>query len=339
MSFIKLKHKLQRGGFQLDVDTRIPATGITGVFGESGSGKTTLLRCIAGLEASLSNDERPPQQRRIGVVFQEPRLFSHLDVRGNIEYGLRRGPDPRASIDEIVKLLGLENMLERSVMTLSGGEAQRVAMARALCLSPQLILMDEPLSALDQRRKEELIPYLDRLHIRSFVPIVYVSHNIDEISRLVDHLLVLDAGRIVADGDLQTVLARLDLPQLGGRNAGTVIEAQPVHHDKEFDLTLFRFSGGELWAPGSYTSKSVRLRTRASDVSLILRPADNGTILNVIAAVIDATEAESRATQLVRLRVGDDFLLARITRRSWQQLALTVGDSVFAQLKSVTVRR
>lgn len=338
MSTIELKHSVQKGDFRLDVDTKIPVTGITGVFGESGSGKTTLLRCIAGLENSSSNDQRPVHKRRIGYVFQEPQLFAHLNVRKNIEYGLRRNPDSSTSFVDVVRLLELESLLDRPVTGLSGGEAQRVSIARVLCQSPELILMDEPLSALDERRKDEVLPYLDRLHAQTSVPIIYVSHNIDEICRLSDHLIVLDNGRVVADGDLQSTLTMLELPQLAGRNAGAVIEASQSRYDDEYDLTLFDFSGGELWVPGKFDSDTVRLRVSASDVSLTVVPAESSTILNILPALIDATVAESSSTHLVRLKLGGDFIVARITRRSLRKLQLRAGKKVYAQIKSVTVR-
>ena len=339
MSVVDLKYSIRKGDFHLDVDTEIPATGITGVFGESGSGKTTLLRCIAGLERSEDGFSQPVHQRRIGYVFQEPQLFAHLSVRNNIEFGMRRNPDAPDQTDEVARLLEISKLLDRSIADLSGGEAQRVSIARVLCQSPRLILMDEPLSALDERRRNELLPYLDRLHAQWLVPIIYVSHNIDEICRLSDHLIVLDNGKVVAEGDLQAMLARIDLPTLGGRNAGAVLNVTRSRYDSEFDLTLFGFSGGEIWVPGRHDSSSTRLRIRASDISLSRTPAESSTILNILPATIDATAPETSSTELVRLSLGDDCLVARITRRSLQQLELQVGDNVYAQIKSVTVRR
>ena len=339
MSIVELKYSIQKGDFHLAVNTEIPTTGITGIFGESGSGKTTLLRCIAGLEHSEDGSTQPVHQRRIGYVFQEPQLFAHLSVRRNIEFGMRRNPGASDRTDEVSRLLEVNELLDRSVADLSGGEAQRVSIARVLCQSPQLILMDEPLSALDERRRNEVLPYLDRLHEEWSVPIIYVSHNIDEICRLSDHLIVLDDGKIVAEGDLQTMLARIDLPQLGGRNAGAVLNATQARYDGEFDLTLFGFSGGEIWVPGRHDSSRTRLRIRASDISLSRRPAESSTILNILPATIEAIAAETTSAELVRLSLGDDFLVARITRRSLQRLALQVGDKVYAQIKSVTVRR
>jgi molybdate transport system ATP-binding protein len=338
MAEIHLKHAIRKGEFSLNIDTRIPCAGITGVFGESGSGKTTLLRCIAGLEGAHKPD-LAVHKRRVAYVFQEPQLFPHLSVRKNIEFGMRRNPGAKEGLERVAELLDIEKLLERAIRDLSGGEAQRVSIARALCQSPQLILMDEPLSALDERRRNEVLPFLDRLHADTSVPIIYVSHNIDEICRLSDHLLVLDRGQIAAEGSLRDTLTRIDLPQLGGRNAGTVIDVVRIRHDSEFDLTLFGFSGGEIWAPGYFDRSTVRLRVSASDISLNRSRAEASTILNIIPAVIEAAATETAATELLRLRAGDDVLVARITRRSMQQLELRVGDRVYAQIKSVTVRR
>ena len=337
MSSIKLNYCISKGDFSLNVDTEIPASGITGVFGESGSGKTSLLRCIAGLEQT--GESTAIHKRRIAYVFQEPQLFAHLSVRKNIEYGMRRNPDTANSFDEVVSLLEVGDLLDRLPSELSGGEAQRVSIARVLCQSPRLILMDEPLSALDERRRNEVLPYLDQLHATSSVPIVYVSHNIEEICRLSDHLIVLDAGRIVAEGDLQETLTRVDLPQIGGRNAGAVIEATGKRYDEEFDLTSFRFSAGEILVPGRQESGSLRLRIAASDVSLSKVRAESSTVLNILPATIESIAAESPATVLLRLRLGNEVILSRITRRSLQTLGLAVGNDVYAQIKSVTVRR
>ncbi len=338
---IALRHVLRRSDFKLDVDVKIPARGITGLFGESGSGKTTLLRCIAGLEAGLTHDRRPVHRRGVGYVFQEPQLFPHLDVLGNIEYGMRRSRASRVDQRQVVDMLGLGGLLDRKPDGLSGGEAQRVAIASVLLRSPRLVLMDEPLASLDQRRKEELLPYLDRLHDELSVPIVYVSHSIDEVSRLCDHLLLIDNGRIVANGELHEVLSRLDLPLLSGSNAGCVVDARPQRFDKAFNLTELAFSGGVLTVPGRYESRdrSVRLRIAAQDVSLCLSRPDGTTILNVFEATVDDVRTVGQSSSLVRLAAGDDYLLALITRRSVARLDLKTGDRVFAQVKSVTVRR
>jgi molybdate transport system ATP-binding protein len=338
---ITLKHALRRGSFELDVDVQIPATGITGLFGESGSGKTTLLRCIAGLETGISRDARPIHKRGIGYVFQEPQLFPHLGVRKNIEFGLRRSSGPRVDQDQVIEMLGLGDLLERKPDGLSGGEAQRVAIAAVLLRSPQLILMDEPLASLDQRRKDELLPYLDRLHDDLSVPMIYVSHNIDEISRLCDHLLLIENGKIVGSGELHEMLSRLDLPMLSGRNAGSVFEATPERYDSSYDLTQFRFSGGELHVPGCFdlNTPNLRLRIAASDVSICLTRPQKTTILNILPATVDDIQRTGDSSDLVRLALGRDFLVAQVTRRSVVGLDLKKGDRVFAQVKSMTVRR
>lgn len=338
---VALRYSLRRSNFELDIDVQIPATGITGLFGESGSGKTTLLRCIAGLETGTSSDARPAHKRGVGYVFQEPQLFPHLDVRGNIEFGLRRSSAPRVDQRQVVEMLGLSNLLDRKPDGLSGGEAQRVAIAAVLLRSPQLVLMDEPLASLDQRRKDELLPYLDRLHDELSVPMIFVSHSIDEVSRLCDHLLLIDNGKIVGNGELHEMLSRLDLPMLSGPNAGSVIEAAPERYDHDYDLTQFGFSGGELHVPGRYESgtPNLRLRIAASDVSICLGQPQNTTILNILPANIDDIQSIGASSDLVRLALGTDFLVAQVTRRSVARLDLKKGDRVFAQVKSVTVRR
>ena len=338
---VVLQHALHRENFTLDVDVRIPAKGITGLFGESGSGKTTLLRCIAGLEKIDDGESLPVHKRGIGYVFQEPQLFSHLDVRDNIRFGLKRSASPQLDEQQVIAMLGLENLLQRRPTQLSGGEAQRVAIAAVLLRSPQLILMDEPLASLDQRRKDELLPYLDRLHDEHSMPIIYVSHDIDEVSRLCDHLLLIDSGKIVASGELHEMLSRLDVPILYGRNAGTVIQAMPERYDADYDLTRFRFSGGELLVPGHYdvNTPNLRLRIAASDVSLCVTRPQQTTILNVLPAEVDDIQPTGPSTDLMRLAIGDDFLLAQVTRLSVARLDLKKGDQVFAQVKSVTVRR
>jgi molybdate transport system ATP-binding protein len=332
---IRLRHKVNKGDFVLDIDTEIPDTGITGVFGESGSGKTTLLRCIAGLEGG---DGPPVHRRDVGYVFQQPTLFSHLDVRGNLDYGARRARSRRVEGTHVIDMLELGTLLDRRVETLSGGEAQRVAIAAALMRSPDLVLMDEPLASLDRRRKDELLPYFDRLHDELSVPVVYVSHDIEEVSRLCDHLVVLEKGAAVADGSLFDVLSRVDVPLLAGRNAGVVLWATPVDH--EYGLTKFDFGDGDIWVPGEFPADNVpmRLRIAATDVSIMRERPEQTTILNVLRSTVEEIHRVDAARALVRLVVGNQSLLAQVTNRSVARLQLGEGDRVFAQLKSVTVR-
>lgn len=351
---IAMRYSLARGTFRMDAGAELPMHGITGVFGRSGAGKTTLLRCIAGLERKAAGElvvagerwqgggaSRPAHERPVGYVFQEPRLFDHLSVRGNIEYGRRR----RAGVADddlaaVVELLGLEPLLARRPVELSGGEAQRVAIARALASAPRIVLMDEPLASLDRARKDEILPFLDRLHGRSKVPIVYVSHSIEEICRLCDHLLVMEAGRIVAEGALQDVLMQTELAVLGGAEAGSVVEARVECYDADDGLLQLQTSAGTMWIPGASAApgSELRLRIRANDVSLCRSRAPDSTILNVVPAVIDAFQAREDGAVLVKLSAGTAKLLARVTRRSVRELALAEGDKVYAQIKSVAVR-
>lgn len=354
---LSIQFALSRPGFSLDVSLDVPMRGVTGLFGVSGAGKTTLLRCIAGLERPESgrlvvagqtwqDDEahvsRPVHARDIGYVFQEPRLFAHLDVRGNLQYGRQRSSanGRRLELDAVVELLGLQGLLDRQTAGLSGGEAQRVAIARALLRAPRLILMDEPLASLDAARKDEILPFLDRLHAELATPILYVSHNIDEVCRLCDHLVVIEGGRVVADGELQSVLVRMDVPSLSGEEAGSVIAGSVSGYDAEYDLTSIRFSGGEFRVPGHHagTGSPLRLRIRASDISLCRGKPAQSTILNILSATIDEIEDAQGATRLLRLRVGEERMLARITRRSCDELELRQGDRVEAQIKAVAVR-
>lgn len=353
---IQVSYAMQRDAFLLDVDITLPLRGITGVFGPSGAGKTSLLRCIAGLERprtgklvvagdvwqdDASGRWRAVHERDVGYVFQEPRLFTHLDVRGNIEYGMRRRDNESTpDVDRIIALLGLERILDRRPEQLSGGEAQRVAIARALLCAPRFVLMDEPLASLDQARKDEILPFLDRLHTESEVPIIYVSHNIEEICRLCDHLIVIDHGRVVADGEIQSVLVRMDLPILAGEAAGSVIQGTAVAYDKNDDLTRLQCSGGDLWIPGkaNMDGSILRLRIRANDVSLCRTRPEQSTILNIMPVVIDEIQDDHGPSVLVRLKLGTERIVARVTRRSIRELALQQGDEVFAQIKSVAVR-
>lgn len=358
-SSIDIAYRLTRAAFAFDVDLQIPLRGVTGVYGVSGAGKTTLLRCIAGLEAAadgrLAVDgelwedtargiAKPAHEREIGYVFQEPRLFAHLNVEGNLAYGARRRRSGGVSREQVVGLLGLEALLGRATRGLSGGEAQRVAIARALLRGPRFLLMDEPLAALDRRRRQDVLPFLDRLHAELSIPIVYVSHDLDEMCRLCDRLVVLESGRAIAAGSLSTVLAQLDPPVVPGEEASAMIEGRIVDHDPEDDITRLEFSGGAFFVTGyrGEPGQTLRLRIKANDVSLCReRPAES-SILNVLPVEVDdARELDEPAagrTLLVRLKSGSDRLLARVTRRSWAAMKLGRGQALFAQIKSASIR-
>lgn len=350
---LRFRLHLRREDFRLQIDEALPGRGITGVYGASGAGKTTMLRCIAGLERpsdalvrvrdtvwqdSSSGLFVPVHQRRLAYVFQEPRLFPHLSVARNLNYAARRSRASAVTLDRVVELLTLESLLPRAVAGLSGGEAKRVAIARALLRSPDLLLMDEPLASLDARRRHALMPYLQRLQSELTMPMVYVSHSIDEITQLCDHLLVLEDGRVAASGPLQEVLMRSDIESLAGAEAGVVIETEKTHDDEVHQLTRLRFSGGELWVASPVDSLRPRVRIRANDVSLCRHRPLHTSILNVVAAKIEDVEQDSPASVLVRLLCGSDRLLARITRRSFSEMGLARGDEIFAQVKSIAVR-
>jgi molybdate transport system ATP-binding protein len=352
---IEARFDLRREGFALDVDLSLPGRGVTALFGQSGSGKTTLLRCIAGLERApggrlvfadevWQDGDRfvPTHQRPLGYVFQEASLFAHLTVRGNLEYGLRRvaAAERRVSLDHAVELLGIGHLLERRPDRLSGGEKQRVAIARALAVSPRLLLMDEPLAALDLARKQEILPYLERLHDELEIPLLYVSHAPDEVARLADHLVVLDAGRAVASGPLGETLARVDLPIRLGEDAGVVLEGRIAERDARWHLARVEFAGGAVWVRdgGHAVGERVRVRILARDVSIALAPHSGTSIQNILPGVVDALADDGHpALALVRLRVGDSALLARLTKRSADALSLAPGKRVYAQIKAVAL--
>ncbi len=352
---IAVRFRVERAGFSLDVDLTLPATGVTALFGASGSGKTTLLRCIAGLEHApggllrIGNDcwqdeasFLPVHRRPVGVVFQDSALFPHLSVRRNLEFGMNRVPaaERRVSLDDAVALLGIGHLLDRGTDHLSGGEKQRVAIARALAVSPRLLLLDEPLAALDMQRKREILPYLERLHDALSIPVIYVSHAIDEVARLADHLVVLDNGRVFASGALTDVISRIDLPLRAGDDAGVVLEARIAERDAQWHLARAEFGGGSLWVrdAGVACGRRLRLRVLARDVSLALTRHADSSILNVLPGTVEALVPGSHpAMTLVRLDAGGVPLLARVTSRSADALALTPGKPVWIQVKSAAV--
>ena len=356
---IAARLQLARPSFTLDVDLQLPGQGVTALFGPSGCGKTTLLRALAGLEraagrvvlgdAVWQDDTQrrfvPPHQRPLGYVIQEAALFPHLSVRDNLDYGRRRAGAAAQAVDlnGVVDLLGIGALMDRRPATLSGGERQRVAIARALATTPRLLLMDEPLAALDAARKAEILPYLERLHRALALPIVYVTHALDEVARLADHLVLLEAGRVRAAGPLAELLARPDLPLARQDDAGVVITARVDQHDDVYGLSRVAFAGGTLWVGETPAAlgDAVRARVLARDVSVArLRPQDT-SVLNVLPVVLDSLQAD-RSTALLRLRLGGQggspvWLLARITRRSADTLALQPGDALFAQVKGVAL--
>ena len=351
---IAARFRLERTGFSLDVDIKLPGRGVSALFGPSGAGKTTLLRCIAGLERAPDgylalNGEVwqqgsafvPTHRRPLGYIFQEASLFPHLSVRRNLEYGMSRiaGGARRVSLDSAIEMLGIGHLLERMPDRLSGGERQRVSIARALAVSPRILLMDEPLAALDLARKQEILPYLERLHDELEIPVVYVSHSPDEVARLADYMVLMEEGKAVASGPLKEMLTRLDLPLAHGDEAGVVIDTMVGEHDETYHLTRLDFSGGAISIARQPhpLGHRMRLRIHARDISLALERHNDSSILNILPARVVEIADENPAQVVVRLDAGGVPLLARITRKSSALLGLRPGTAVFAQVKSVAL--
>ncbi|MEM6757897.1 MAG: molybdenum ABC transporter ATP-binding protein [Pseudomonadota bacterium] len=345
---VEITHRA--GDFTLDVAFETGA-GVTALFGRSGAGKTTIVNAVAGLitpdHARIrlhdttfhdQNTRLPTHQRKIGYVFQDARLFPHLNVAQNLDYARRFGarPDARA---EIIELLGLGDLLDRAPATLSGGQKQRVALGRALLSDPQLLLMDEPLAALDAPRKAEILPYFEALKRQTGVPILYVSHALDEIARIADHMVVIERGRIMAQGDLFHVLSNPALtPLFGVREAGAVLRAK-VRERADDGLTRIETGAGDLHLPGVHAPEGsrIRLRVLAQDV-MIARDRPAGiSALNILPARIEARFVGDGPGVALRLAAGSEHLLARITARAWAALELAEGDEVFAVIKATSV--
>lgn len=353
MNGIAARFRIDWPGFSLDVDLALPGRGVTALFGHSGSGKTTLLRCLAGLERAplgklTVNGEvwqdaqcwLPTHRRPLGYVFQEASLFPHLSVLGNLRYGMKRADASQSpSLEHAIELLGIGLLLDRKPDRLSGGERSRVGIARALAVSPRLLLMDEPLAALDIKRKQEILPYLERLHDELEIPVIYVSHAPDEVVRLADHLVLLDDGRAVASGPLSETLARADLPHAFADDAGVVLETTLSAHAAD-NLSQLDFADGCLHVGRRPESTGTRLRCRihARDVSLALERPHASSIVNILPATVSAVAAtDTPGHVLVQMHIGTTPLLARITERSLRELNIAPGLPVWAQIKGVAL--
>ena len=350
---IECKIKIQLESFMLDANFSIPDRGITVVFGPSGSGKTTLLRAIAGLEKSdngflkigdsvwqKGEDFLATHKRQIGYVFQDAALFDHLDVKGNLNFVIKRAIGLKEDfIESIHNLLEIKTLLNRKTTQLSGGERQRVAIARALLTNPKILLLDEPLSALDLKRKNEILPYLDSIHNDLEIPILYVTHSQDEMSRLADHLLLIEDGNIVGSGPVNDMLTRFDMPLSHGGDAVSIIEAEVLKRDSEFNLMHLDFLGGQFIVPDNSfpVQTKVRIRVVARDVSLTKSKQVDTSILNIFPAMVQEIVNEGEAQVMVRLQIKETILLACITRKSSYKLRLEKGSEVFVQVKSVAI--
>ncbi len=355
---LRIRH--QRPSFALDVALQLPASGVSALIGPSGCGKTSLLRCIAGLERGqgqvrlgeqvwqddATGQWLPTHRRALGYVFQEASLFAHLNVQGNLHFGLQRTPVARrkVALDKVVDLLCIGHLLQRPCATLSGGERQRVAIARALATSPQLLLMDEPLSALDAARKAEVLPYLEALPRELAIPILYVSHAQEEVLRLAQHIVQLAHGQVVRQGDAATLFNQLDQGFAAG-NATAVLQGQLLAHHEQDHLSALGFAGGQLLLPTTPALASrplgsaVRLTIAARDVSLSLQPLAHTSLLNSLPATITGLREDGPGQVLAALAVGESQLLAHISQRSARQLALAPGQAVFAHIKGVALVR
>jgi molybdate transport system ATP-binding protein len=350
---VSLQHRL--GDFELDVAFTAPAGGATALFGHSGSGKTSVLRAVAGLvrarrgvvkvNGEVWQDGRrfvPAHRRALGYVFQEASLFTHLSVRQNLLYGWRRVPPAQRQLgyDEVVELLGIGPLLQRAAQSLSGGERQRVAIGRALLASPRLLLMDEPLSALDHGARRSILPYLESLHNELAIPSLYVSHDPDEVAHLADHMVVMERGRVVASGAAADLLTRLDLPLANYDDATAILEGTVSVHDHTFHLTWIAMHGGRVAVAGENLpiGRRARVQIHARDVSLSLSAHHDTSILNLLPARVVDTHEVTPAQMMVRLELEDgQTLLSRITRRSGMALGLHEGMFLYAQVKSVAL--
>jgi molybdate transport system ATP-binding protein len=356
-----LHAQLSFPGFDLDVAEELNLTAVTALFGPNGSGKSTLLRTIAGFERpragrialggevwfdSEAAVDIPPHRRPVGFMFQEGRLFEHLSVAGNLAYADKRnrGLPAAFGLDEIVAALDLEPLLERRISSLSGGERQRVALGRTLLTRPKLLLLDEPLSALDRERKSEILPYIEQLPGRFGIPAIYVSHSIEEVGRLADRVMVLADGRVLVHGAAAAVIERLDLQPITGRfEAGALIEACVTDHDRRLALTAVDIDGARLVMPmieRLEPGAKIRLRIRARDVAIATRRPEGISIRNVLPATVAEIAPESETAMAeVFLLLNRARIRARLTRASVEDLKLKEGMQVFALIKTVSFDR
>ncbi|MFL1464311.1 molybdenum ABC transporter ATP-binding protein [Roseococcus sp. DSY-14] len=349
---VALRHRFAPGGFALDAAFAAPPRGVTAIFGASGCGKSSVLAAVAGLlrpEAgrvalggqALLDTARgvfvPPERRRCALVFQDARLFPHLSVETNLRYGLRRAPpaEPGPALEEVVALLGLGALLRRRPWGLSGGERQRVALGRALLARPRLLLLDEPLASLDAARRAEVLPFLARLRDAAAVPMLYVTHALEEVDALADHLVLLEAGRVADHGPVEEVAARPGGPLAARRDAGVLLPCEVLEAGP---LARLRFPGGELRATGHPGPPGARLRVRlrARDVAVATEEPRGLSIRNALPAVLAAIGPGGPGEALLRLAVGPSVLLARVSGEAVAELALRPGQPVWALVKAVT---
>jgi molybdate transport system ATP-binding protein len=349
--------KKRRGSFQLDAQFESPTPGVVALFGRSGCGKSTLVQIIAGLldadsgrialDQSLLLDTAahlnvPAERRRIGVVFQDARLFPHMSVAANLNYGRKRAAPPFfVTLDAVADLLGIGGLMNRRTHQLSGGERQRVAIGRALLSQPQLLLLDEPLASLDAARRGEVLPYLESLRDQLAIPMAYVSHDFDEVLRLATHLVLMDAGRTIAQGELTAMSLNPDLRAIIGPEAvGAIVEGTVLGPDAASGLTRLRVGRGELKVEPLPAAAGTRLRVQllARDLIVATSAPRDLSVRNVIEGVVTQVAGDSGGSDLVSIDIGGALIVARITRAASRELALTPGRPVWALVKSVSLR-
>lgn len=360
MVSLQIRAAFSRGEFTLDVDQSFPLDGITALFGPSGGGKSTLLRIIAGFEQSAGGDVgfgeqrwqcqadhqfTPPHLRGVGYVFQDTRLFSHLTVLGNLAYADKRsdGQNAQINLDSVVDALDLSALLKRRTTALSGGEMQRVAIGRALLSRPQLLLMDEPLAALDFKRKAGILPLIAKLPTLFAMPVIYVTHAIEEVMYLANRMIVLSDGKVVGEGPITDMLERNDIQSIIGRfEAAALINAKVARHDMDFQLTELDCGGARITMPYARldVDSKVRVRIRARDVSLALTKPRDISIQNILSGTVDeiVEEADTAFAEIL-VDIGGARLRARITRKAVSELKLEIGKPVFALVKSISFDR
>ena len=366
-SILKVACQGQLGTFDIQLDLEILAAGVTVVFGPSGSGKSTLLRTLAGLQrfpdAYIQFHDQiwqkaklcvPPHRRRIGYVFQDPSLFEHLDVAGNLNYARKRAASAttadsmafKSRFDHCLASLDLEDLMSRQVATLSGGQKQRVVIARALLSQPQLLLMDEPVSALDIPSKQQILGSLRRLVEELEIPLIYVTHSLDEVAQLADRVVLMDAGRVLEQGPVADLLLSPKLRRMSNSGAETLLEVEVVELDDDYGLARLRFAGGDLWVTNRQLNINDRTRVRllARDLSIALEPPGQSSIQNRLRATVVSIDRdlhgqgqETDGQAMVELDAGGHRLLAQITRKSADELSLEPGLNVYIQIKSVAL--
>ncbi len=353
---LQISLRLTRDDFILEAELELPKQGITVLFGPSGSGKTTLLRCVAGLERAKGRiavgkeiwqdtPRRkwvPTWQRDLGYVFQEASLFEHMDVQANLHYGLSRAQKSGGdqALNAAISLLGIEHLLQRTIPTLSGGERQRVAIARALATQPQVLLLDEPLASLDIARRQEILPWLERLHHEAKIPMLYVTHNMEELTRLADHVVLLDQGSVKTQGDLTQTLSNPRFAMSVADDAGTVLCGIVTKRDMKYHLASVGIGGSEIWIrdSGIPVGSEVRVHIHANDVSITRGQPKDTSIQNLMPGTIEQIVDDTHAANcLVTIRHRDQLILARITRKALDTLGLRTGSPVWLQIKSAAL--